>query len=173
MAKTGNEITITKGLAGVPGAAFFGDMERMFEDMTTGRWLQPFGMFEDLSTGRWLQPFSWQRPFTFGTPLPHVDVIDHDDEVLVRAEVPGYKKEDIAVSVLDGSLSIKGETKSEKKEERESFYRCEISHGAFSRTVGLPAAVDESKAKASMKDGVLEIALPKIEKSKRRAIAIS
>ncbi len=158
MAKTGTEISISKGVAGLPGTALFSDMERMFEDMTTGRWLQPFG---------------WQRPIGLMIPMPHVDVIDHDDEVLVRAEVPGYKKEEIAISLMDGSLMIKGETKSEKKEESESFYRCEISHGSFSRTIGLPAAIDDAKAKASMKDGVLEIALPKLEKSKRRSIAIS
>jgi HSP20 family protein len=104
---------------------------------------------------------------------PSIDVIDRDDEVLVRAEVPGYKKEDIEVLVSDSSLTIKGETKTEEKEQKGDYYRCEISHGTFSRTIDLPVAVDESKAKASMKDGMLELALPKLQKSKRHSITIS
>jgi HSP20 family protein len=102
-----------------------------------------------------------------------VDVIVRDDEVLVRAELPGYKKEEIEISVSDSSLTLKGETKSEETEEKGDYYRCEISRGAFSRVIALPAEVDDSKAKASMKDGVLELTLPKREKSKRHAISIS
>jgi len=158
MAKSDREIRISKGLERMPGSALFSDMERMFEDVFNGRWLQPFG---------------WQRPFGAIASAPSVDVIDRDDEVVVRAEVPGYKKEDIEISVSDSSLTIKGETRTEEKEEKGDFYRCEISHGTFSRTLALPAEVDDSKAKASMKDGVLELTLPKLEKSKRHTIAIS
>jgi len=93
--------------------------------------------------------------------------------VVVRAEMPGYKKEDIDISVSNSTLTIKGETKSEEKEEKGDYYRCEISRGAFSRMIPLPAEVDDAKAKASMKDGVLELTLPKLEKSRRHAIAIS
>ena len=105
--------------------------------------------------------------------MPSVDVIDRDDEVVVRAEVPGYKKEDIEVSVADSSLTIKGERKAEQKEEKGDYYRCEISQGAFSRTVALPAEVDDAKAKATMKDGMLELTLPKRDKSKRHTITIA
>ena len=68
--------------------------------------------------------------------------------------------------------SIKGETKHEEKEEKGDYYRSETSRGAFSRMVSLPADVDESKAKASLKDGVLELTLPKVEKAKRRTIKV-
>ena len=155
------EVSVSKGaLERMPRPAPFGDIDRMFDDF--------FGR-------RWLRPFTWERPSFFAEmpAMPSVDVIDRDDEVVVRAEVPGYKKDDIEVSVSNSSLTIKGETKTEEKEEKGDYYRCEISRGAFTRTVELPAAVDEGKAKASMKDGVLELTLPKLEKSKRHTIAIS
>ena len=159
MAKANKEVTVSKGtLERVPRPALFGDIDRAFDDFFNRRWLRPF---------------AWERPFAeMAVSMPSVDVIDRDDEVLVRAEVPGYKKEDIEISVADSSLTIKGETKAEQKEEKGDYYRCEISHGAFSRTIALPANVDESKAKASMKDGMLELTLPKLEKSKRHAISI-
>jgi len=159
MAK-GSEVTVSKGkgtLERMPRATPFGEVERLFDDF--------FGR-------RWLRPFAWER-FPEMAAMPSVDVIDRDDEVVVRAEVPGYKKEDIEISVSDSSLTIKGETKTEEKEEKGDYYRCEISRGAFTRTVELPAAVDDSKAKASMKDGMLELTLPKVEKSKRHTITIA
>jgi HSP20 family protein len=160
MAKAGKEIVVSKGaVERVPRPAFFGDIDRAVEDFFNRRWLRPFG---------------GERAFGEAMPsIPSVDIIDRDDEVVVKAEVPGYKKEDIEISVSDASLTIKGETRTEKKEEKGDYYRCEISRGAFSRTLALPAAVDESKAQAVMKDGVLELTLPKLEKSKRHTIAIS
>ena len=160
MAKS-SDITVSKGkgtLERMPRPAPFGDIERMFDDF--------FGR-------RWLRPSAWERMLPEMPAMPSVDVIDRDDEVVVRAEVPGYKKEDIEISVSDSSLTIKGETKTEEKEEKGDYYRCEISRGAFTRTVELPAAVDDSKAKASMKDGMLELTLPKLEKSKRHTITIA
>jgi HSP20 family protein len=159
MAK-GSEVPVSKGkgtLERMPRATPFVEVERLFDDF--------FGR-------RWLRPSAWER-FPEMAAMPSVDVIDRDDEVVVRAEVPGYKKEDIEISVSDSSLTIKGETKTEEKEEKGDYYRCEISRGAFTRTVELPAAVDDSKAKASMKDGVLELTLPKVEKSKRHTITIA
>jgi HSP20 family protein len=158
MAKGSKEIAVSKGtLERMPRPAF-GNLERMFEDF--------FGR-------RWTRPALWERAFPELPAFPSVDVIDRDDELVVRAEVPGYKKEEIEVSVADGLLTIMGETRAEEKVEKGNYYRCEISHGAFSRSIGLPAAVDDTKAKASMKDGMLELTLPKREKSKRRSIAIS
>jgi HSP20 family protein len=159
MAKSDKDIVVSKAkLERMPRATPFGDIDRMFDDF--------FGR-------RWMRPFAWERPFAEMPTVPSVDVIDREDEVVVRAEVPGYKKEELEISVANSSLTIKGETKTEEKEEKGDYYRCEISHGAFSRTVALPAEVDDSKAKASVKDGVLELTLPKIEKSKRHTIAIS
>jgi HSP20 family protein len=104
--------------------------------------------------------------------MPRVDVIDREDEILVRAEVPGVDKKDLEVSLTDNAVTIKGSTRHEEKEEKGDFYRSEISRGSFSRTVALPGEVDGDKAKASFKDGVVEIAMPKLEASKRRSIKV-
>lgn len=160
MSKGNKELTVSKG-----------KVERLprlyspFEEMER--------MFGDFFTSRWPRPFSWARPLTEMPEVgPNVDVIDRDDEVVVRAEVPGFRKEEIEVSVSGDLLTLKGETSREEKEEKGNYYRSEIFRGAFTRTVALPAAVDESKAKAAMKDGVLELSLPKLERSKRRTIKI-
>lgn len=159
MAKGSKDIAVSKGsVERMPRFSPFGSIDRMFDDFIGRHWLRPAG---------------WERPFGELESMPSVDVIDRDDDVVVRAEVPGYKKEDIEISVSDSSLTIKGETKSEEKEEKGDYYRCEISRGAFSRVIALPAEVDDSKAKASMKDGVLELTLPKREKSKRHTITIA
>jgi len=160
MAKSDKEVAVSKGtVERMPRPAPFGDIDRMFDEFFNRRWLRPF---------------SGERGFPeLASAMPSVDVIDRDDEVLVRAAVPGYKKEEIEISVSNSTLTLKGETKSEQKEEKGDYYRCEISQGSFSRMIALPAGVDESKAKASMKDGMLELTLPKLEKSKRHTIAIA
>jgi HSP20 family protein len=142
------------------------------------RMLSPFEgfdrMFDDFFGRGWLRPFrrEWPAFPELELTMPKIDVIDRDAEVLVRAEVPAVKKEDIEVSVSGDVLTIKGESKHEEKEEKGDYYRSEISRGSFSRMVTLPAAVDEEKAKASLKDGVLELTLPKVEKAKRRTIKV-
>jgi HSP20 family protein len=158
-AEKSSEVAVTKGqLERLPRASVFGDVDRLFDDFFGRGWMRPFG---------------WGRPLAEMAALaPSVDVIDREDEVVVRAEVPGFRKEDIDVSVSGTMLTIKGESKTEEKEEKGDYYRCEISRGAFARTLALPAEVDESKARAEMKDGMLELTLPKLEKSKRRRITI-
>lgn len=160
MAQSDKDVPVSKGtLERLPRPTLFGDIDRMFDDFLGRRWLRPFGL---------------ERSFPeLASAAPSVDVIDRADEVVVRAAVPGYKKEEIEISVSNSTLTIKGETKKEEKEEKGDYYRCEISQGSFSRMISLPAEVDESKAKASMKDGMLELTLPKIEKSKRHTISIS
>lgn len=126
----------------------------------------------------WLHPLLWERPFTrelalpFEGKLPRVDVIDRDEEILVRAEVPGVDKKDLEISVSENAVTINGKTSHEEKEEKGNYYRCEVSRGAFARTVALPSDVDADKAKTSFKDGVLELTLPKVTKSKRRTITL-
>ncbi len=104
--------------------------------------------------------------------MPHVDLVERDEEVVLRAEVPGVEKKDIDVSITGNSVTIKGQTRHEEKEEKGEYYRCEISRGAFSRTVALPAQVDPDRANANFKDGILEITLPKVEKAKRRTLKL-
>lgn len=145
------------------------------------RALSPFEEMEDMMDRmlggffprRWLPRPRWaELPALFEGKWPQVDVIDREDEVVVRAELPGVEKKDLDVSMGDNTVTIKAATKREEKEEKGDYYRCEISQGAYARTVGLPAEVDTSKAKAKFKDGLLELNLPKVEKSKRRTIAV-
>jgi HSP20 family protein len=161
MAKRGTHLPVSKGkLERLPRpASAFPDIDRLFDDFFSRRWMRPF---------------SWESPFAERDELgPSVDIIDRDDEILVRAAMPGFKKEDIEVSVSGDLLTLSGEAEAEDTEEKGDYYRSEISRGAFSRTLQLPAAVDESKAKASMRDGMLELRLPKLKKAKRRTIEIS
>jgi len=102
--------------------------------------------------------------------LPNVDVIERDEEVLVRAELPGVEKKDIDVSVSDASVTITATPRA--TEERGEYYCCEIGTLPYARTVQLPVEVDSGKAKASFRDGLLELRLPKTEHARRRAIEI-
>ena len=107
-----------------------------------------------------------------GARTPNMDVIDRDNEILVRAEIPGIKKEDLNISITGNLLTIKGHCASEAKEEKGDYHKREICNFSFSRSVSLPGAVDTSKTEASLKNGILEITLPKEESSKRRTITV-
>ncbi len=139
----------------------FEDMERMFDEFLGRGWLRPlrFERLPELSQ-------MWEGR------LPRVDIIDRDNEVVVKAEVPGIKKEELEIAVTGDRFTIKGQSRREEKEEKGDYYRSEVSTGSFSRTVTLPAMVDEAGARAQLKDGMLEVILPKIEKAKKRAINI-
>lgn len=128
----------------------------------------------------------WERRFDdlFGRPLwrlpveergwmPAVDVFEKEDKFVVKAELPGMKEEDIDVSVVGETLSIKGEKKTEAEIDEEDYYRCERSYGSFYRSIPLPSTVDVDKIEASFEDGVLEVALPKSAKVKPKKIAVS
>ncbi len=144
----------------------FEEMERRFDDFFAARqhgWLMPFG-------GRWPSRGELAAPLEGRTFK--VDVIDRDNEVVVKAELPGVKKEHLDVTVGDNSITIRATTSYESQEQKENYYRSEIRSGEFMRTVGLPAAVDADKAKAKFSDGVLEMTLPKVEAAKRRHIKI-
>src|SRR5690348_13741475 len=103
---------------------------------------------------------------------PVLDVYEDKDSFVVKAELPGMKKEDIDVSLHDGALSISGERKSEEKLENSEVYRSERFFGRFQRTVALPAAVDAGNIKAQYKDGVLTVTLPKVEEAKPKQIDV-
>ncbi len=97
---------------------------------------------------------------------PALDVGEKEDTVLVRAEVPGMKPEEIEISVYGNTLTISGEKKETKEGEGDGFYHVESASGAFRREIALPTEVDESKIEAVCKDGVLTVTLPKAEKNK-------
>ncbi len=103
---------------------------------------------------------------------PAFDMHEDKDNIVVKVEVPGMKKEDIDISLHDGSLSIAGERKTEQKVEDTEVCRAERFFGRFQRTVVLPATVDADKVKAQYKDGVLTITLPKVEEAKPKQIDV-
>lgn len=103
---------------------------------------------------------------------PALDMHEDKDNVVVKVELPGMKKEDINLSLHDGSLSISGERKSEQKFESAEVYRAERFVGRFQRTVALPAPVAVDKVKARYKDGVLTVTLPKTEEAKPKQIDV-
>lgn len=104
---------------------------------------------------------------------PALDVYENKDNYTVKAELPGMKKEDIEVSLHEGTLSISGERKSESKHEDAEVYRAERFFGRFQRTVALPSTVAADKVKAAYKDGVLTITLPKTEEAKPKQIDVA
>lgn len=140
----------------------FEEMDRDFDSMFRRGWRHP--MLERLS--------DWGREPAFAGKAPSVDVIDQDDQVLIRAELPGVDKKDIDVTVTDETVSIKGTSSSEKEEEEGDYFRREISRGSYERVLAIPANVDSSKAKATMRDGMLELSLPKMAKANKKKIAV-
>lgn len=141
------------------------------------RWISPFGeierLFDDFFPRGMLRAGA-MMPETpaFEGRVPKVDVIDREREFVVRAELPGVKKDDVDLSVGENTVTIKATTSHEEKEEKGDYYRCEISRGSFMRTVPLPAYVDSEKAKAKFDNGILELTLPKLEQSQRRRITV-
>lgn len=139
----------------------FKEMEKWIEEMD--RW------FEEA----FRRPFSLLRPSWFPRISreiefsPSVDIYEEKDDVIVKAELPGMKKEDIEVNIKDDILTISGEKKSEEKVEKKGYYRMERSYGSFCRSFRLPD-VQMDKAKAKFENGVLEIRIPKSEEAKKK-----
>ena len=126
----------------------------------------------------WMRPSRWELPNWGDFPMlfegkhPRVDVIDRDDDILIKAEIPGVDRKDLDVTMTDNAVTIKGSVSHEKEEKKGDYFRKEISRGSFSRTVALPSDVEGAKAEANYKDGVLELTIPKVAKSKRRKVTV-
>ena len=141
------------------------------------RWgISPWRPFRELE--EWERRFAdllgrplWRLPVEERGWMPAVDVFEKEDRFVVKAELPGMKEEDIDVSVVGDTLFIRGEKKTEIKEE--DYYRCERSYGSFYRSIPLPSNVDANKIEASFDGGVLEVALSKSAKIKPKKIAVS
>lgn len=109
----------------------------------------------------------------FGGWSPALDVFDDKDSVVVTVELPGLNKEAINISLDKGVLTVSGERKQERETKEGETFRSERTFGKFQRRVTLPTPVDSSKVSASYKDGVLTVALPKVEEAKPKQIAVS
>ena len=117
--------------------------------------------------------FGMERPFFEATPsawAPDVEILQKNNMFILRADVPGLKKEDITVEVTDDNIILHGERKHEKEEKGEGYYRSERTYGSFYRAVPLPEGAKVEGAKATVHDGVLEVTMPleKVEEKKRR-----
>jgi len=123
-------------------------MRRLTEEMDRAFGLGPsfFGLTEP-DTATWVPP---------------IEIFERDNKFFVRAELPGLVKEDVKVAVVHDEITIEGERKMEKEEKKQGFYRTERSYGAFYRRITLPEHVKAEAAKATFKDGVLEIEIPTI-----------
>jgi len=110
---------------------------------------------------------------TAGAWLPPVDILESKDSYLIRAELPGMKKEDFNLEVNDGTLTLSGERKAESLTDGVGYHRNERVHGRFSRSFYLPQTVKQDGINASYRDGILEIHVPKAEEAKPRQISIN
>ena len=134
-------------------------------------------VFETFFRGPLAEPLGFRRPMlrefeALDLGVPAIDLIDREGDLLLRAELPGVKKEDIDLTLTNDSLAIMVEraAKEEKKEDR--FYRAELSHESMARTIYFPVEVDSDKAKAHLEDGILEIVVPKLMKVKRHTVKV-
>ena len=125
-----------------------------------------FGAFED-TLNRFFAAPATSRPWT-----PPVDIIESEQQLILKADVPDLTEKDIAITIENGSLTMKGERKFDKQDDKAGYHRIERSYGAFARSFTLPDTVDAENVTAAYKNGVLTVALPKKELAKPRAIEI-
>ncbi|RMD46834.1 MAG: Hsp20/alpha crystallin family protein [Aquificota bacterium] len=103
---------------------------------------------------------------------PRVDVYEKDDKLIVEAEIPGAKKEDIEVKIKDNAIVVKGEVKKEEEKKEENYYRSERFYGKFERVIPLPVEVKAEEAKATFEDGILKLEIPKATTEKEVKIEV-
>ena len=137
----------------------------------------PFQELADFPTGvrsfqdtvnRWLSEPRSQRPWT-----PSVDILETENELIIKADLPEVDMKDIHVEIENGTLSLKGERKFEHEDKNQGYHRIERSYGSFARYFTLPDTVETDKVSADYKDGVLKVTLPKKEVAKPRFIKVA
>jgi HSP20 family protein len=139
-------------------------------------WVNPVSLMTDMD--RLLDDFrsDWENTFmiprAFSTDLvrqPLMDLSDNGKEYLVKAEVPGMKKEDLNIEITEHGIEISGETKAEEKEEDKGYLRHERRYSSFYRSLPLPSAVQTEKVEADLKDGILTVRLPKVTSTEKKS----
>lgn len=138
----------------------FQEMEQMFEDFFQRRFFTP----------------SWMPRIKFpemAEVSASVDMFEEGNDLVIKAEIPGMKKEEISIDFAGDTITISGEKKSEERTERKDYHRVERSFGSFSRRLRLPVEIQVDKSQASFKDGVLEIRMPKSETEKQKVRKIT
>jgi len=104
--------------------------------------------------------------------VPAVDLVETDESLVLRADLPGLEKDDVTIEVKDDVLTLSGERRGEHEEKAEGYYRVERAFGRFSRSLTLPQGVEPDSIDAEFTDGVLEIRIPKPEERKPHRVAI-
>jgi HSP20 family protein len=140
----------------------------------------PFEMMRRMSDemDRMMQGLGMRRRFgsagmeTGSTWMPPIEIFERDNKFVVRAELPGLKKDDVNVEILENRIVVQGERKREQEEKQESYYVSEYNYGYFYREIPLPDGVNPDKAKARFENGVLEIDIPLEEQRRRRRIEV-
>jgi HSP20 family protein len=132
----------------------FRRMERLFEELRGRPW------------GSWWPEIRWPEEIV---TAPAVDIYQEGDDIVLKAELPGLKKEDINIEIRGDVITLSGEKKKEEKVEKKDYHRFERSYGSFSRSFKLPAEVQVQKATAKFRDGILEIRAPKTEEAKQKS----
>jgi HSP20 family protein len=130
---------------------FASQMDELFDDFGLGRnWLSPrFGL------AGWRPQLLREEGW-----LPDVEVLQRHNQLVIRADLPGLTRDDVKVEITDEAVTLEGERRREHEEEKAGVYRCERSYGSFRRVIALPQGAITDQAKASFKDGVLEITMP-------------
>jgi HSP20 family protein len=146
-------------------------------------YLSPFEEFEKWFEGVWGRPFGLRRSTMwpslgfeeFEAGMPGVDIFEDKGDLVMKADMPGLKKEDVEIKLTDHVLTVSGERKKEEKVEKGKYFRHERLYGSFLRRFELPYDIDTSRVSAHMEHGVLEIRLPKTKEAeaKSRSIPIS
>ena len=136
------------------------------------KWEMPLARLRDQIDHMFEQPdFAVSDLFNGWTPA--VDILENKDSVTVKAEMPGFKREEIEVSLHENNLIISGERKRESERKEGEFYRSERFYGKFYRSVPLPFTVESGKIEARYRDGVLTVKLPKNENAKSKQIEVT
>jgi len=146
--------------------------------MTLIRWT-PFreliGLQEEMN--RLFTDYSRRSPEDMESGLypwfPLVDISENENEIFVSAEIPGMNKEDIKINLQENVLTLKGEKRQEGDDQKKNFHRIERTYGSFERSFSLPTSIQVDKVKATYKDGLLTILLPKAEEVKPKAIEVN
>lgn len=104
--------------------------------------------------------------------IPSMDLVESEEELILRADLPGMTRDDVNIEIKDGVLTISGERRAEHQDRAEGFHRVERAFGSFSRSLSLPDGIDAGKVEADFKDGVLEVRVPKPEQSQPTRVQI-
>ena len=131
-------------------------------------------MFGEFAAGALRPSFDGHRPIPFGssTSAPDMDLYEENDELVVKAELPGMEKEDVQIKFSDCQLFLKGNKKRDEGLKEDNYYFSECSYGPFLRVLDLPSDVEFEKARRTFKNGILEIRLPKTSEIKKETIKI-